>query len=512
MNTTSVLIVGAGPSGLAMAAFLSRYLIPFRIIDKGISASDKSKALVVQARTLEVFKQLGLDKKAAEAGAGATAFVIYNNGQKTATTTFSDTDEDRTPFPYAEVLPQDRTEKILIEYLLEKGIEVEWQTSLENIETEKGKTIVTLKKDNTQTEQLSVDYLIGADGAHSIVRHYMKTEFVGEAYKQGFILADLDVDWDIPNEGLLLFIEKNCFGIFFPFKSGKKYRLITLLPEAVENPDFEFLKTFIEHNLSIPIRVSNPQWISHYRVHHRCVEHFRKDNIFLVGDAAHIHSPAGGQGMNTGIQDAHNLAWKLAMVIRGVANEQLLDSYHLERWRIAQHLVKGTDRAFQMIANSTPLTAWLRNNVIVHLLGGVMRFKKPQELLFHFVSQTAINYEHHYADFDLKKHPVFKSGRRFPYFNQPLTDGRNIYDLLSPDSFHLFVFDDNNHAKIEEALTATFNGFLKIHHFLAIKESQLYEHYQIKEPLIVLVRPDMHIACVGNELSDLIPYKSVFLN
>ncbi len=511
MDSFPILFAGAGPTGLTMAAFLVQFDIPFRIIDKGIAASNKSKALVVQARTLEIFQQLALDKKAVEAGAGVGNFIVHTKGKEVARVRLTDDKQNHTPFPFAEVLPQDRTEGLLIDYLQEKGISVEWNTELVEVQQEKNGVLLSLQngKDGS-TETLKADYLVGTDGAHSKVRHSMNTNFVGGAYQQGFMLADLEVDWDVRKNGLLVFLEQQFFCIFFPFKTPGKYRLITLLPKAQKQADFAFLKNFVESNLSLPIELKNPVWISNYRVHHRCVEHFREGRIFLAGDSAHIHSPAGGQGMNTGIQDAHNLAWKLAMVVKGIAKDSFLDSYHLERWRIAQHLVNGTDRGFKMIAHPSPVLSWLRTNVFAYFIGGLSRFKRVQRLMFHFVSQTHINYERHYTAFNYLKHPVFKAGSRFPWQKEALANGKNIYDYLQPNSFHLFLLEVGSpfDASIVADLQNQLGAFLKVHSFLQKEETQFFAHYQVQSSIAVCVRPDMHIACVGGKLEEVKDYFS----
>ncbi len=518
MNHIPILIAGAGPTGLTMAAFLKQFDIPFRIIDKSISASSKSKALVVQARTLELFQQLGLAEKAVEWGSGVGAFTIHSKGKAAAKIVLTDPEEGKTPFPFAEVLPQDKTEELLIDYLTQQGVRIEWNTELTAIQKQADGCLLSLQCADGSTEVLKADYLVGADGAHSIVRHNIETQFIGGMYQQAFMLGDVEVDWEVKQEGLLVFLEHNFFCIFFPFKdpARRKFRVITLLPETTDKTDFAFLKAFIESNLSIPIRLSNPQWTSYYRVHHRCVEHFREGRIFLAGDAAHIHSPAGGQGMNTGIQDAHNLAWKLALVIKGTANDSLLDSYHSERWRVAQRLVNGTDRGFKVLTNSNLFVSWMRTNVMPHVMGRIVRIQRIQKLFFHFVSQTGINYEHHYQHFNYISHPIFKAGRRFPWCKHALSSGENIYDLLQPNAFHLFFFEKENNLKFKvgiiENLQSNFRTYLKIHFFVSTKEHQLLKHYQIESSMAVLVRPDMHIACVAATLEEVEAYWKTYFS
>jgi 2-polyprenyl-6-methoxyphenol hydroxylase-like FAD-dependent oxidoreductase len=503
-----VIIVGAGPTGLTMALFLERFNVPFRIIDQGMSSSDKSKALVVQARSLELFQQLGIDQKAIEKSHGISDFSFFSKGKKVGRIRLTDEKDESTPFPFAAIIPQDMTEKIMIEELELKGVKIEWNVALKEVRKLDQGVEVDLQKNDGSIEKTSALYLVGADGAHSVVRKNMNTDFVGGSYESSFMLTDVEVEWKNDSKGLSFMFEQDFFCLFFPYNDSNRYRIIALIPEVKEEADFDFLKNFLESKLSIDIKISEPAWTSAYTVHHRCVEHFREGALFLAGDAAHIHSPAGGQGMNTGIQDAHNLAWKLAMVIQGKADEKLLDTYHLERWRVAQHLVHGTDRGFKLMTDNHPMVAWVRNNIFVNIIGTIFSVDRLKHDLFHFISQTGINYEHHYADLNDVEHDLLKAGDRLPWCKQALGDGRNIYDLIAPDSYQVLLFDMGIDYDVEEVqdMYKEHEGVLNVHRFHIAEELDLFSCYHIYNTMFVLVRPDMHIACVGRDLELLSMY------
>ena len=508
-----ILIVGAGPTGLTLALFLNKFNVPFRIIDKSVSSSDRSKALVVQARTLELFQQAGLDQKALEMSSGISDFSFFSKGNKVARIKLADDKDESTPFPFAAVIPQDMTEHLLIEELESKGVQIEWNTELKELDQGNGEVAVELISKDGQSEKTSVSYVVGADGAHSVVRRAMNTPFLGGSYESTFMLTDVEVDWDVETKGLSFHFESDFFCIFFPYKDKKRYRIITLIPELKEDADFNYLKEFLERRLSNKIVIKDPAWTSVYRVHHRCVEDFRKGNIFLAGDAAHIHSPAGGQGMNTGIQDAHNLAWKLALVMQGEAEAGLLDSYHTERWRVAQHLVHGTDRGFKLMTDKHPMVSWVRNNIFVHLIGTIFSVDRIKHDLFHFISQTGINYEHHYQDLNEVDHPTLKAGDRLPWCKEDLSNGLNIYDLLRPDAFQLLLFDmsiDYDVEEVEEILGVK-TRLVDVHRFHISEELDLFSKYHIYNSMFLLVRPDMHIACVGRDLPLVFTYFKKYL-
>ncbi|HKQ29739.1 MAG TPA: FAD-dependent monooxygenase, partial [Burkholderiales bacterium] len=238
-------------------------------------------------------------------------------------------------------------------------------------------------------------YLVGCDGAHSAVRHGLGLAFEGAPYEQAFVLADARIEWPLPRDGLVLTLGSPGVVAAFPFSDGT-HRLIVTAPGHGENADVPLTVVEVERLVrqvsGVDIRVSDPVWLSRFRLHHRIAERYGVGCAFLVGDAAHIHSPAGGQGMNTGIQDAANLAWKLALVLQGQAGSSLLESYNVERRPIGEVLLKRTDRLFEAAATASRWVVAARNFVIPRLAPLMFRYRALRQRLFRFVSQLGIHY------------------------------------------------------------------------------------------------------------------------
>lgn len=394
MNRSDVLIIGAGPTGLVLALWLSKLGIGVRIIDKTSAPGTTSRALAVQARTLELYRQLDLSDTLIEHGHRVAAANFWVKGEPVTRLPLSRIGEDLTPYAFLEMFPQDAHERLLIERLEGFGITVERNTELDSFEESGDGITARLRLPDGQLQTCQACYLAGCDGARSVVRKTLDTGFPGGTYQQVFYVADVQASGPALNGELHLDLDEADFLAVFPLRGEGRARLIgTVRDERAEQADslkFEDVGTrAIEH---LKVQIEQVNWFSTYRVHHRVAEHFRSGRAFLLGDAAHVHSPAGGQGMNTGIGDAINLAWKLAAVLSGGAEPRLLDSYETERRAFARKLVSTTDKVFSFVTAEGRMADPLRTRLAPFLLPKVAWFESSREFLFRTVSQITLNY------------------------------------------------------------------------------------------------------------------------
>ncbi|CAH1661091.1 MULTISPECIES: FAD-dependent monooxygenase [unclassified Chelatococcus] len=364
METTAVLIVGAGPVGLMLANQLQRQGIAHVLIDRQLEHSFFCKALGVTARTLEIFDDLGIADEAIDRGVWLRGLRTFDNGEQVAA---FDLPERDLPFG-ALSLAQYETEDLLEMSLRRHGGGVARGWRLDRfVEDADGVQAELVREgdDPAVTRTLRCQWLVGCDGAHSRVRAALGLSFEGGKFPQTFVLGDLDIDWSLPRGYFYRFSthrdgqQPNSLAAVPVHGSVRRYRLSTMLqdgpelamPEGVEAtpPDLERLTAIVQSGLPQGTRLSNLRWSSLYRVSHRIVPSYGKGRVFLAGDAAHIHPPVGGQGMNTGLQDANNLAWKLALAARGLAAEGLLQSYDAERRPVGLDVVEGTSRALNAV-------------------------------------------------------------------------------------------------------------------------------------------------------------------
>ena len=388
---TEVLIVGAGPTGLMLACWLTRCGVRVRIIDSKSGPTRETRAIAVQARTLEFYDQLGLGEQAHREGREVHAASIWVKGRHVARAVLSDMGRSLSPHPYFFVLTQDRNEAVLLRDLQDRGVEVEWNTALTALHQDGSGVTATLARHGTSTEAACL-YLCGCDGGRSVTRHLIGASFPGGTYAQTFYVADVVSRGKLREGDLNLCLDDDDFQAFFPLPGLNRQRIVGLLPRGMDEQavTFEDVRPSVEGRFST--RVEAVQWFATYRVHHRVAHPWRQGRAFLLGDAAHVHSPAGGQGMNTGLGDAVNLAWKLAAVLRGQGVEALLDTFEAERQPFAEALVKTTDRAFTAAVSSMALARTVRTRLVPGLLPLLTRVPVVRRLLFRTVSQTRLHY------------------------------------------------------------------------------------------------------------------------
>ena len=394
MNRSDVLIIGAGPTGLILALWLSKLGIRVRILDKTSAPGTTSRALAVQARTLELYRQLDLCQSVVANGHKVPAANLWVKGKPVARLPFATIGQDLTPYSFLEIFPQDQHEQLLIERLQHFGVEVERDTELLGFTQDDGGIHAQLRLPDGQPQSCQACYLAGCDGARSIVRKTLDIGFPGGTYQQVFYVADVDGSGPAFNGELHVDLDEADFLAVFPMAGEGRARLIgTVRDERAEQAEtlrFEDVSRRAIEHMQVEVRRLN--WFSTYRVHHRVAETFRLGRAFLLGDAAHVHSPVGGQGMNTGIGDAINLAWKLAAVLNGGARSSLLDSYEGERIAFAHKLVATTDRVFSFVTADGALADVMRTRVAPYLLPKMVGLERAREFLFRTVSQITLNY------------------------------------------------------------------------------------------------------------------------
>ena len=339
------LVVGAGPVGLTMANELARHGVRCRIIDQAPERSRTSKALAIFPRTLEILETMGLADQFLRAGHRLHGLSIQRGSERLAGIEFSSVNS---PFPFALSLPQAETERLLIEQLATRQIEVERGVSLTNLEQGNDTVRVSLRYPDGREETVETPWLLGCDGAHSTTRHALGLDFEGAQYDESFLLADVRLDGPLSPDRAHLFLGGDGLLGWFPFGADRWRMVASIAPEtrvqALPEVTLEEVQTLSDRRAPGGLQLSDPVWMARFHISHRMVAQLRKLRVFLLGDAAHIHSPAGGQGMNTGIQDSFNLAWKLALVVKGAAPAQILASYDQERRPVAREVLNLTDR------------------------------------------------------------------------------------------------------------------------------------------------------------------------
>jgi 2-polyprenyl-6-methoxyphenol hydroxylase-like FAD-dependent oxidoreductase len=394
MTRTDVLIVGAGPTGLVLALWLTKLGVGVRIVDKAAEPATASRALAIQARTLELYRQLDLSEAVVARGHKTPAINLWVEGAPAARVALTDIGRGLSPYPFALIFPQDEHETLLSDRLAAAGILIERGTELLGFEDGPDHLQARLRMADGRQQTCRAAYLAGCDGAHSTVRHTLGTGFAGGNYRQLFYVADVEAEGPAIDGELHVDLDEADFLAVFPLARAGRVRLIGIVrDERAEHPErltFEDVSDQAIDHLKVAVRRVN--WFSSYRVHHRVASHFRAGRAFLLGDAAHIHSPAGGQGMNTGIGDAINLAWKLAAVVTGAASDSLLDSYEAERIGFARRLVATTDRGFALATAPGPMAEVVRTRLVPLAAAQAFKIKRMREFLFRTVGQLAVNY------------------------------------------------------------------------------------------------------------------------
>ena len=494
MNHYDVIIIGAGPTGLMAAVQLARFNINFLIVDSKDGPTEQSRAIVITARSMEIYQQLGISDTAIEQGRFITEFAIFVKGKQKAMATVGAFGKGLTDFSYLLAFEQSKNEKLLVKKLASYNTEVCWNIKLENILQQPEQVEVHLKhlsKPDEPIEKVSTKYIIGCDGASSVVRHLLNFNFKGGTYEKQFYVVDTKLKWAEGFNKLILCPSRKNFCGFFPMAGSNTHRIIGTVPKALnERTDlgFDDLEKAIKETVGFPMEIEKMNWFSVYKLHHRSVDTFKKGNVFLAGDAAHIHSPAGGQGMNTGLQDAYNLTWKMALVLKKIAGEKLLETYNEERLPFAKWLLKFTDRFFGIMTSSNIFISWVRNNILPTLLKFFFSRSFIRPIMFRTLSQIQWSYKACSISQNKSAQKLkFKAGDRLPYV---LINNETVYKLLTEPAFHLLIIGDTK--------TVNTTEFVKP----VTLDIEAWKPFGVLKPLYILVRPDNYIGLIADEIND----------
>jgi 2-polyprenyl-6-methoxyphenol hydroxylase-like FAD-dependent oxidoreductase len=495
---TDVLIVGAGPTGLSLACQLIRHGVDFHIVDRKESTTPYSKAIGVQARTLEIYQQIGLAEELISLGRPAESVRLFSGGEVRGRLDLRGIGTGLSPYPFVLIVEQGRHESLLHDFIKSNGQDVQWRTTLESFEQDdEGVTAYLVDKDGS-TEIVRAKYMVACDGAKSPVRHSLGLEFEGSTVDRLFYVADVDIDWEYGDNGLFVFLMRNNLLVIFAMKGDRRFRIVGTFPEEFAKDEGDVLYEEIEQQLrrdtEVDFDITKVHWFSTYRVHTRHVDKFSDGRVFLAGDAAHIHTPAGAQGMNTGIQDGYNLAWKLASVLKGDAAPRLLGTYNEERLPNAENLTRTTDRLFELIASPNPLLAFARTQIFPLVAGPIVGV--AGSAIFPRISQIGIEYRHSSLSktdggFDVK------AGDRMPWFE---IDGASIYDRLHKPVFHVLLFGAED-KDLENAIAEMKEPGLPVD-FQRFEQNEITaKAFGTSSPFVVVLRPDNYIGMISDEKS-----------
>ena len=524
---SNILVVGAGPTGLTMAAVLARHGVTPRVIDRAVHPpDDRSRAIVLQARTLELFDDLGIAREVTDAALVVEAANVFTPGGSRGSIRIRPEWID-SEYGRFVALPQEETERILGALVARSGVTVERGVELVGLEQGSTTTTAILQRADGGTERFEADYVLGCDGAHSAARELAGIPFPGSMYDDECLLGDVDLRWRLPSEQVSICPTAEGVLLAFPLPGEHRFRVIMILPAGGEERsrhlgEDEFtaqlrrMVPVIGGEAADPV-VLRARWLTRYRLHSRGVPTYRKGRVFVAGDAAHIHSPAGAQGMNTGIQDAYNLAWKLALVARGQMPPATLDTYHTERHRVGEYLLKSTDRMFAVLAGGGRVGLTVRR-VMPLLAVRVLGWPVLGRRIARFVSQTGIRYRH--SALTTEAHGAARLARHAPHAGDRAPDvelggGRRISDVLRGPHHTLLLFGGRSTALIERftAVAAEVNaryGSLVNATLLRLPGAQpplgdvdqrgaAHDRYGADPGAIYLVRPDGYIGFRGAE-------------
>jgi 2-polyprenyl-6-methoxyphenol hydroxylase-like FAD-dependent oxidoreductase len=515
-----VLVVGAGPTGLALAAQLHAYGARFRIIDRALDRAHESRALAVQPRTLEVLAGLGISDELVRFGNRAVRLKLHF-GHRVALVQLFDIGTSDTQYPYLLFISQAQTERILGEHLTAQGVKLERGTEL--VEFHPGTDVVDgamtcrLRHSDQTEEVMQARYVVGCDGAHSTVRDQAGIGFEGSAYPQTFVLADVEADGIEPGAGHA-FLSAQSILFFFPLGSPATWRILAMRPRTdttpVEQPvTLAEAQALVDAYASMPVRLRDPVWMTNFRLHNRGATHYRTGGVFLAGDAAHIHSPAGGQGMNTGIQDAINLGWKLGLVTANRAEPALLDTYEPERAPVGHRVLRFTDRAFTVATSTKPLVRLARTKIVPYVIPLALRSRRGRTLGFRTVSQLAIRYPRSPLSVNGPDSPRggLKAGDRLP--DAPITFNDQVVTLhraLARPGFHALLCGPVAawSGSTATELAERYGDLVTVHHLTRDNTSGvLWDHTgeasdrlgprDHLDAVHYLIRPDGHIGYCG---------------
>lgn len=456
---TDVLIVGAGPVGLFLANECARRGLRYRIVEARPTQSAHSKALAIFPRTLEIFDMAGVAAPFLEAANRVTKVAVVTHGHTLARMRFA---PEESPYSFIAMVPQDVTERLLVEQLRRRGGAVEYETPFVSAFQHDDRVCVTLEREGERFE-VDAAFVVGCDGAHSAVRHLLNLPFEGGEYDSLFMLADIQTNDALPADELLLCPSEHGPAAIFPMSATRRRLVATVEKAEGDAPSLDLVREILKQRVPSGIEARALHWSSYFHIHHRQVERMRVGRMFVAGDAAHIHSPFGGQGMNTGLHDVWNLVWKLDLTLRGHGSERLLESYGAERRPVIRHVIETTDTLTRVMGTPNKLARLLRDAVIPM----VSRLAPFQHAFVERLSELGIAY---------RGSPIVEgAGER--YFDDSLRGGDRI-----GSRFLLLLGDDAGPSAVEAATQ------------LAERFADVVELRPGPVGGVTLVRPDGYVA------------------
>ena len=520
-----VLVVGAGPTGLLAANLLKRSGVSVRIVDERAEASRESRAFAIQARTLELFQQIGIVDKLLDRGVINPGIEFYVGGKHVGGLNYDLARSPDTPYAFMFLLPQSHTEAILVEDLSAHGVAVERDVKVTGLVQDADGVVTSGTRGDGRELAIRSAYVVGGDGAHSVVRQSQGFTFEGGKYAQTFMLADCRVEWPegrpLDHAHFRVFMNRAIIGLFLPLEGAKCSRVMATDRSgrvdqgdaAASRLDLAELEAAFRVATQMEVRLSDPVWTTRYRAHHRGVDTYRKGRTFVAGDAAHIHSPAGGQGMNTGLQDAANLAWKLACILRHGAPADVLDSYDAERRPVGEQVVATSDRMFSVAAGKVGWQATLRDWIVSPAAAAISDVAAVQHRAFRKLSELDIAYP---PGPDADEAPRLgkagpRVGQRAP--NATIARHSDVFDLIAGYGWTVLALSrkPREHDEAERAADAfgALAGTAVGAHLVArlangrsrrvvfVSSHHVFDAYGLRKPddqATYLVRPDGYVA------------------
>ncbi len=458
-SDTDILIVGAGPVGLFLANECARRGLRWRLIETRSTQSEHSKALAIFSRTLEIFDMAGVNAPFLETANRVTSVAVMAHERTLARMRFT---PEETPYPFIAMVPQDVTEKLLAQELRRRGGAIEYETTFIAADQRDDGVSVNLDHKGEQIK-LTASFVVGCDGAHSAVRHLLNIPFEGAAYEGSFVLADVETNETLAADEMQICSSELGPVAIFPMSAHRRRVVATIEHQEGDAPSLELVQKILAQRGPRGFEARTLHWSSYFHIHHRQMKKLRVGRMFVAGDAAHIHSPFGGQGMNTGLHDVWNLAWKLDLSVRGRGNEQLLDSYSAERLPVIKNVIETSDRLTKVMGTPSKFAQLLRDAVIPM----VSRLAPFQHAFIQRLSELGVAYS---------GSPIVEGpGER--YFDDSVRGGNGI-----GSRFLLIIAEDEQPSTREAAkqLCASF--------------SDVVELRSTSHPGITLVRPDGYAA------------------
>ncbi|MDQ2704147.1 MAG: FAD-dependent monooxygenase, partial [Pseudomonadota bacterium] len=496
---------------LMLANQLARRGVRVEIVDRHCGPAQQSRALGVQARTLEIYAQLGIVDRALELGKRGTGATLWAQGRRMAHVPLDDAGHAVTPYPFILILGQDYNELTMGEKLTGFGVSVQWNTELIDFTQNADHVAATLKLPDGGHRTVTAAYIAGCDGAHSVVRKLSGIGFPGAPYEHIFFVADVEMTGTMVPEEVNIYFWRAGFHLLFPMRGTDHWRIVGIVPpelRGIDEIELDAVMPSLHKETGNTLSIKACRWFSTYRIHHRAAERFGDRRAFILGDAAHIHSPVGAQGMNTGLQDAYNLAWKLALVVKEEADPGLLDSYDEERLPVARRLLATTDRAFKLVVSDSWFAGLMRTKILARIAAFAMSIERIRKVAFRTVSQIGINYRKSSLSVarDALPFDAPQCGDRFPWLHLRLRpDGpmEDTFKAFEDRYFNLVAF-----GQIPPALADL--GFDTIMRTWTVPDDPQNDaelaRVGIRQPAFYLIRPDGHVGLCG-KIADATPIR-----